>query len=258
MKRNVCVIAIFIFILAAGAALFADVGIIGREKSAELFSRANEYYDEGDYEKAIAEYKRILSGGKKSGPIYYNIANAYFRSGQLAEAVLNYERARRLMPRDADLRANYSYALAGIRSRVLANGSIWQKGLFGDYRAYFTLNEMLLIAVLSYLGMLVFVTLAVKMAPMRRYFVVLAVLAGIVLLVNVMVIPDVIRSRENAAVVITDGADVMYGPFSSATKFFSLAEGSKVRVLEKKQEWAKVLRADGKAGWLKHDHIELI
>jgi tetratricopeptide (TPR) repeat protein len=258
MKKKSCVIVIFILVLAAGTELYADDGPTGREKAADIFDRANEYYDEGDYEKAISAYESILSGGRKSGPVYYNLANAYFRSGETGKAVLNYERARRLIPRDPDLRANYSYALAGIRSRVLANGSIWRKGIFADYRALFTLNEMILIALASYLGVLVSITIAVRSIRMRRYLVVLAVLAGTVLLINVMIIPDIIEARENAAVVTADNADVMYGPFSSATRFFSLDEGAKVRVLEEKQEWAKVRRADGKVGWLERDDIELI
>jgi len=58
--------------------------------------------------------------------------------------------------------------------------------------------------------------------------------------------------------VVVPRTEVFYGPFESATKFFSLQEGMKARVVNEKEDWYKVKRDDGKSGWIKKDTLEII
>ena len=74
--------------------------------AAELYITANRDYNEGRYQKAIEGYLRLFDSGYVNGHLYYNLGNAYFRSGQLGRAILNYKRAELLIPRDADLNFN--------------------------------------------------------------------------------------------------------------------------------------------------------
>ena len=46
----------------------------------------------------------------QDGRLYYNLGNACFKSGKLGEAILWYERARRLLPHDEDIEANLRFA----------------------------------------------------------------------------------------------------------------------------------------------------
>ena len=75
-----------------------------------FFDEGNRLYQAGDFEGALDRYRRILDEELESGELYYNIGNAHFRLGALAPAILNYERARRLMPGDDDLLANLALA----------------------------------------------------------------------------------------------------------------------------------------------------
>ena len=77
---------------------------------AHIFSKANALYEKRDYENALEEYKKILDQGVERGPIYYNIANTYFKLGKTGYAILFYRKAARLMPADSDLKSNLSYA----------------------------------------------------------------------------------------------------------------------------------------------------
>ena len=60
------------------------------------------------------------------------------------------------------------------------------------------------------------------------------------------------------AVILSPEFDSRYGPFDSATVFFKLYEGMKVRVLRDKDAWDKVERVDGKMGWIKREAIGII
>jgi len=75
-----------------------------------LWSTANAAYSEGNFDKAITDYEKILAQDLHSAALYYNLANAYFKKGELGKALLYYNRASRIAPGDEDIRHNQEYA----------------------------------------------------------------------------------------------------------------------------------------------------
>jgi tetratricopeptide (TPR) repeat protein len=53
------------------------------------FAKANELYTQGKYEEAAKAYEEILKTGVESPELYYNLGNAYYKSGLLPQAILN-------------------------------------------------------------------------------------------------------------------------------------------------------------------------
>jgi len=76
----------------------------------EEFARANEQYQSKQFDGAIAGYQSILRQGYESAPLYFNLGNAYFKKGDLGNAILNYLKARRLDPTDDDIKSNLEFA----------------------------------------------------------------------------------------------------------------------------------------------------
>lgn len=76
----------------------------------EEFEAANEFYEDKEYANAIRLYQSILDSGVESAPLYFNLANAYFKEGDLGHAVLYYLKAERLDPSDQDIRHNLEFA----------------------------------------------------------------------------------------------------------------------------------------------------
>ena len=68
-------------------------------------AEADSAYVRGQYQQAIAQYEALLKQGA-SADLYYNLGNAYYRTENIPEAVLNYERALLLSPGDRDIRFN--------------------------------------------------------------------------------------------------------------------------------------------------------
>ena len=60
------------------------------------------------------------------------------------------------------------------------------------------------------------------------------------------------------AIVISQTTDARFAPFGSATTFFQLGTGDKVRVVDLKDDWRKVKRPDGKAGWVNASALGMI
>lgn len=68
--------------------------------------------------------------------MYYNLGNSYYKIGEIAKAVLNYERALLLQPGNSDIRANLEVARAKTIDKVEAIPEIffvsWIKSLINN------------------------------------------------------------------------------------------------------------------------------
>ena len=84
----------------------------------QLWDRANTAYINGDFHAAAEFYEQILARGLSSMKLYYNLANAYFKEGQLGRSILFYHRALRLAPGNDDIRYNLSVAEARTKDNI--------------------------------------------------------------------------------------------------------------------------------------------
>jgi len=109
--------------LALAAIVFTGLALVTRvqaqsEAWAAVFAHANRLYEEGRYEEAAVKYEEMVASGLQNGRVYYNLGNAYFKQEKLGLAILNHERARRLMPRAEDIRTNLAYARSQIVDKI--------------------------------------------------------------------------------------------------------------------------------------------
>ena len=100
-----------------------------------IFYQANIYYQEGKFDAAIKSYEKLIDLGLESGNIYYNLGNSYFKKGELGLAVLNYERAKVLMPNDSDLRSNYDFALQALNLEPQLSGGWFERMVYRLFQA---------------------------------------------------------------------------------------------------------------------------
>jgi tetratricopeptide (TPR) repeat protein len=106
-------IIVVILLLVCFSTMAAGFDLIKKEKAAKpavTFQQANQLYQKGDYRNAAALYQQLVDQRYANGNLYYNLGNAYFKMRQKGLAILYYQKAKRLIPGDADLKANLSYA----------------------------------------------------------------------------------------------------------------------------------------------------
>jgi len=219
-----------------------------------IFFHANALYGEERYAEAAAEYERLLAAGVESGPLYFNLGNAYFKTGDIGRAALAYERARRLIPADPDLQANLRFARDGAEPDAPPLVA----------RLLFPLATRLasdpLLRLASGLGILLaLVATSRRLVPAldlpgRRAT---AAVAVILLVVATSAAYRVlaIELPPSAVVVAPQGATVRFEPSASGTAHFTTTTGAKLRVLSSRDQWAQVERADGTRGWIAADAI---
>ncbi|MDX2110329.1 MAG: tetratricopeptide repeat protein [Verrucomicrobiota bacterium] len=89
--------------------LFIAITHLRADVAQNLFQSANEAYGKADYETAIKLYQDSITQGGASATVYYNLANAYYKQGNIGQSVLFYERALALRPGLAEARHNLQF-----------------------------------------------------------------------------------------------------------------------------------------------------
>jgi tetratricopeptide (TPR) repeat protein len=229
----------------------------------EFYQEGNRQYQEGDFEGALASYLRLVEAGFESGEVYYNLGNTYFKLGDLAQSILYYERAHRLLPVDADVQANLDLARSLTVDEIEPLPRFW---LFSAVEWWVDLLPRTLLIVVvaaSYLlgtGVLLLLILN-RGAAVSVWGPRIALACGAVFLVfglNLAIREsDVGRAQE--AVVLQTQVDVKSAPLDDeALTVFTVHEGTKVRIDRLSEEWAEVVLEDGRVGWVSVGVLETI
>lgn len=207
---------------------------------------ANRLFDAGRYAEAVAAYETIEP---RTAHVYFNLGNAHVRQDQLGRAVLNYERARRLAPRDPDILANLRFAaerlgVAELNQPPGRGVRLWQ-GLLASR----TLREWGVAEVATLWFGLGAIGLTVWLGKWRGVLVTIAgvSLAGWVLTVMAL---SARLAAAPAAVVHQARIEARFAPQPEATVHYTLPAGARVTVREDRGHWWLVERADGKQGWI--------
>jgi tetratricopeptide (TPR) repeat protein len=222
----------------------------------ELYYDANRAFKKARYQAAIDGYLRLIGSGYVNGHLYYNLGNAYLRSGQLGRAILNYKRAQILIPRDADLNFNLRYALDQAQDAISPDQNFLKQAFF--WLEDITLRELMWgFAGLNVLfwGIL-FLRLFVR--PEWSYYVFIVVLIFWLVGGGSLGVKWHQLKSDLRAVILADEVDVLAGPDSNDTVLFKLHEGTTIQRERIEDDWSLIRLPDSKRGWLKSSGIELI
>ena len=227
--------------------------LISDAETVSRFMAAVAAYKAEDYDKAIAAYEEILRAGKESGALYYNLGNSYFKKGSLGKAILNYERARRLIPRDGDLNFNLEYARAKANLPAVV-GISWPR-LVEQRICNWTEREIGWgLVVIAFGGAALHLASLFGCWPVRARRHVIG-LVCLLWLIFVGGLAAKFSAEKDLAVAVAE-SEAKFEPREDAVTYFPLTEGAMVKILAAQGVWAKVKRADGKVGWVPEKAFE--
>lgn len=228
----------------------------------QKWEQANAAYNNGDYASALKQYEAIQAEGLHSAALYYNMANAYFKMDELAEAILYYNRALRLAPADEDIRHNLEYAEQMTRDSIEEIPEFilttWVRAVRGalSSTAWCILSLVLLVVSLS---MMLVYLLAQRLSLRKTGFYVMVVAGVLFILTTIFAWSEGRMDVEHReAVIMNSAVSIKSSPDRAATELFVLHEGTKVVIGETISGWAEVRIADGRKGWIEESRIERI
>lgn len=219
-----------------------------------LLQQAADAYSNGDYQTAIDQYEQVLAGGQDAFEVYYNLGNAYFKNNQIAPAILNYERAARINPADADLQHN----LAMAKSRTVDKVDMLAVPEFvSGYKSFVNATPADRWGTLSILAfVLMLVAIGAFLYLSRRWMKQLALGTGGVLALLAIAFfffgwqqTNWLNSRKEA-IIFQPSITVTSTPDKTGEELFVLHEGTKVRIVERFRDWIRVRIGDGNTGWV--------
>ena len=225
-------------------------------------AEADSAYVHGQYQQAIRDYEALLKQGA-SAELYYNLGNAYYRTENIPEAVLNYERALLLSPGDRDIRFNLQIARSKTFDKIVPESEMFFVTWYRSLVSLMSVDGWAWLAIISLA--LVVALLLVYLFSDRILFRKIGFFGGLALLL-LFVLGNIFawQQKQNllyrkGAIVITPSVTVKSTPAMNGTDLFVLHEGTKVVITDGSMKgWKEIRIADGKEGWVESKKIEEI
>jgi tetratricopeptide (TPR) repeat protein len=223
---------------------------------------ADKAFIEGRYTEAVDLYQDILSKEYVSAELHYNLGNAYFKSNQIAPAILHYERALKLAPNDEDIRFNLKLANLSVKDKVEEIPQLFFINWWNTVIKTFTTDGWAWNAVIAFgIGLLGFLVFRFSSDEgMRRltfYSAVLAITWGIFSVYSAQ--KNFVHAvQDNRAVVFATTVTAKSAPDKKGKDLFVIHEGLVVTVSDELNGWVRIKLANGDVGWIQSETVELI
>lgn len=221
---------------------------------ASTFEEANAKYRAGDYSTAAAGYEQLLASEGPRASVYYNLGNSYLQLKQYGQAILAYERARLLTPRDPDLLANLARARKAAAAFEEPARHPWLDAALNQL----SLNEWswLLVGSAQLLG-----GIALAAGILKRLRRKLAI-AGCAVTCVIAVAGSALYLRHGElirGIVLTDTAAIRLSPFEKAEALGTPGPGRMVILGDKSGDFQYVeVPATNLKGWLANKDVAAI
>jgi len=246
MKRNPFKVGLVLLLLTTASLQGQSVD--------SLFAEANKLYQNEKYPEALQLYADIEKQNIVSYELYYNIANTYYKTNQVAESIYYYEKALQLKPNDEDVLFNLDFAY----KMTIDNIEPLPKSIGDNYRENvvlkYTYNTWASLAVIfAVLFAILFLLYHFSdFTNRKRFFFIGSLICALLVFIAVVFAyqnKDLVE-KTRFAIVFSAQVNVKNAPTLNSELNFTLHEGTKVQILETLDNWKKIKIADGKIGWM--------
>ncbi|SHI64544.1 TPR repeat-containing protein [Mesonia phycicola] len=239
--------------------LALSVSILAQDNDS-LFNQASQDYANGNYSDAINKYEQILANGEVSANLYYNLANAHYKLNHIAPSIYSYEKALLLEPNHQDAKNNLVFAqnmtLDAIDNLPKSSLSKIVNGIISKL----SFNGWAWIAVVASFILVAFFLLyhfANRATKKRVFF--SGFVVGLLVMISSVIFAYLqfdIQEKKQFAIVFAEETDVLAEPNSSSSNAFTLHEGTKIKILDDFNGFAKIELTDGRQGWMKENDLK--
>jgi tetratricopeptide (TPR) repeat protein len=237
MKSYACFIVVVLCVVSASST-FAQTDAD--------FAKANQEYAQGHFKEAISGYEALVRAGEYSANLFYDLGNAYFRTGDFGRAILNYERALALERHHPETTANLQIARDEARALEMHQG--WPE----RYLQFASVNQYSIAAAGAF-WLASFGIVALIFAR-RRWAtgIVMSICCLLVFGVAIYAIYKLERGSKGRTVAIVTGKDVQarLATADTANSVLALPPGSEIKILSMRGDWVYAALPDNLRGWI--------
>ncbi len=251
-EKNILTFLILFFMLLSCNPAFA--GEVTREEATDVFFKANEEYNAAQkemaakkekealekFEHAAQLYEKLLESNFISGQIYYNLGNAYYRQGMSGRAILHYRRAEKLLPRNADIKANIGLLKSDFEDKEAMYQAPEILKIVCFWYFFLNLNEITAITIYMYLAFMASIlsVIFIRLQWLKKISVIFA--SCLLVLVISLGLKAHNQYSIERGVVVADECEIRYGPGEEYEPKFAIHEGAEIKIEEERNKWYKV------------------
>ena len=271
------------FILAA--LLFYPFGLVYAEKASlcskcdsieSCSTKGHRAYANGEFLDSASLYNCAITFGAKNGHMFYNAGNAFYRAGQIGNAISSFRIALLYFPRDPDIRANLALARTKATDKIESSQDITKMvGL----SFLLSLRDSLNVTELSYITLFLYcafwLLFALKRIWLIKFINLFLAIVFILLSVFSVVLFGTRYGRDGSAVfalapggsiqtgvIITPEDDKSVNVYSGDSENFQvvfiLHDGAEVEIPEVRDNWVAILLPNGERGWVRRYELKII
>jgi len=232
--------------------LFMLVPLLGADMET-LMRQGNAHYQAGRFEEAIAAYQKVLNTGMASGALYYNLGCAWFELDEVGEAILAFQRAKRLLPRDEDVTYNLEHARLYRHDRFDLPAQMPIVRAAAKARSAYTVAELRWGVAISFglfLAAFIAYRVTTRNRPRPAFLYVAVVSAFIFIVLGGWMVDRMGDARRIQVVVLDPVAECRSAPLATADVLFNIHEGTEGRIEQETDDWYEIQLPDGKRAWL--------
>ncbi|GAA4448647.1 tetratricopeptide repeat protein [Rurimicrobium arvi] len=242
MKKLLILIFLSLF---AGRAESADV------PAATLWQQGNTAYQQKNYEASIAAYEALLRQQPHTAEVYFNLGNAFYRSNKVAEAVLQYERARFCNPSLQGVADNILLAQQRIPNALKSSEDIffvrWWQLLSAGNKA----GMWAFLGLAVFLALLGFILIANTRNKYRSFAPQVYLLGGFTLsILLLLAFTSAHNARSTDKAVVMNSAAVMVPEPGQTKGQIIIPQATVVHMGEARGQWVAVELPDSRSGWM--------
>ncbi len=227
-----------------------------------VLDSANRAYLKGEFSHASNLYEAILQNGYESADLYFNLGNAYYKQNKIADAILNFERAKKLSPKDEDINFNLAVASRQTVDKIEAVNTISVKGWWQSFTGWMGPDGWgwmsFMVFALALGAFLFFITGSSVRIRKAGFTAGLVLLAALVFGLTAAFTQYSYASRQDSCIVFRDELKVKSSPEDSGKDIFIIHLGTKVDVVESLNGWIEIRLPNKSSGWVKEADVRLI
>lgn len=249
---------IFFFREYAFLTLFAAVFILNASPLTD-FHEANSCYEKGEFVKAADLYQKIIDEGYESGEIYYNLGNTHYKLGNIAETIVYYEKALKLIPKDRDVVENLKIARFSLIDKTEDETILPFFAIYNNVRNYFNIHT---VTSAFYFSLFIFAILTSAYILLRNTFLkktlfYICIISLAVLVSTSYLYYDIHTDYFSRSGVISDfKVSVLSSPDDNiSSELFFLHQGTKAEIIRSNEKWYEIQLDAEKRGWIKKDQM---
>ncbi|MCL1850494.1 MAG: tetratricopeptide repeat protein [Bacteroidetes bacterium] len=233
------------------------------EDSAVIYmQQANVAYQSNDFKDAIELYTKVVDLQYESAILYYNLGNAYFKSGDNARALLWLERACRLAPSNEDIIHNISFIQQKLIDRIEQLPELFIVKWWNNCSKLLTGNQWAVCSIVActLLVLCLLFILLIRIPWIRSLSVFITVLALF------FAIFSIIFSKKESSRYVQHPEGIVMGyvvnvkstPTEKGSDLFVIHAGLKVGITDRLNEWVEIRLPNGEKGWIQASLLEEI